>query len=58
MFPPNFNINIYSEHEDLKNIDKEILINHYNNYGKLEGKICSKIQDRNSLINFINIYHS
>lgn len=54
MFPTNFDINIYKKHEDLKNMDKENLINHYIIYGKLEGRICSKIHDRNSLINFID----
>lgn len=54
MFPPNFDINIYKEYSDLKNMCSETLIRHYKEYGRDEGRICSKISNRKNLIEYID----
>ena len=54
MFPPNFDINIYKEYSDLKNMSNESLIRHYKEYGRDEGRICSKMSNRKNLIEYID----
>ncbi len=53
--PVDFDINIYrSLHEDLKDFSDEVLIDHYNKYGREEGRYCSLIKNRNDFISIIN----
>jgi hypothetical protein len=46
-FPSEFDSNIYrSKNKDLLNMTDEELILHYNNHGKREGRICSRVENR------------
>lgn len=53
MFPLSFDPGIYKTHEDLKDLDLADLINHYESYGKNEGRTCSEIDSRNSIIEIL-----
>ena len=54
MFPPIFDIDIYKSYADIKNMDDEELKEHYKKYGKIEGRICSKISTKKNLIKYID----
>lgn len=54
MFPSNFDLNIYIKHADLKFMNNKLLEKHYKEYGKNEGRICSKISNRTELIKYID----
>ena len=54
MFPKSFELSVYKTYSDLKYLNDIDLINHYNNFGKEEGRISSLISSRDSLKNFIN----
>ena len=50
------NGNIYkTKYKDLENINDELLEKHYEECGKNEGRICSKISNRSELIKYIDI---
>lgn len=53
MFPSSFDPEIYKTHEDLKDLDLGELIKHYEFYGKNEGRKCSEIDSRNSIIEIL-----
>lgn len=53
MFPPSFDPEIYKLHEDLKDFSLGQLLEHYENYGKSEGRNASLIDSRKSLFNII-----
>jgi hypothetical protein len=53
MFPPSFDPKIYKLHEDLKDFSLEELLEHYENYGKSEGRKASLIDSRKSLFDII-----
>jgi len=49
-FPNSFDFDIYKKNNiDLQKFNNDGLLNHYNNYGKNEGRKCSQIFDRNDL---------
>jgi hypothetical protein len=52
-FPNSFDYDIYRQNIDLQNMTNTELINHYNLYGKNEGRKCCKIFNRESLIKYI-----
>jgi hypothetical protein len=55
MFPESFNNKIYRKlHDDLQNIKDDDLIDHYNNIGKNEGRVCCEISSKNALLSYIN----
>ncbi len=55
MFPKNFDYMIYkNENMDLMRYSIEDLQIHYENYGKFEGRKCSKIKSRQDFIGLIN----
>ena len=54
MFPSNFDLNIYKKQKDLNSMNNESLEKHYKEYGKNEGRICSKISKRSKLIKYID----
>lgn len=55
MFPPNFCVNEYkNNYTDLIKFSDDQLIKHYNNHGKTEGRICSKIYNRDMLKTYID----
>lgn len=54
MFPSNFDVKIYKKYTDLKSMNNKLLEKHYKLYGKTEGRICSKISNKSSLIKYIN----
>ena len=58
MFPESFNFEIYKKNnKDLENFSNNDLISHYNNFGINEGRICSKIFNRETLSFFIDTYN-
>jgi len=54
MFPESFDVDIYIKHSDLYHMNHEELINHYKKHGKNEGRQCSLVYDRVSLIKNID----
>lgn len=51
-FPPEFDAKIYrNRYADLSHFSKKKLIDHYNAYGKNEGRICSLVSNRRAFIN-------
>jgi hypothetical protein len=55
MFPENFDLHIYKEYNvDLKHMNPKQLLEHYSIYGQNEGRICSKIFNRDTLVSHIN----
>jgi hypothetical protein len=58
LFPEEFDINYYRiQNNDLINFDNNFLINHYLNYGIIEGRHCSIAQKREYLININNKFN-
>jgi len=53
MFPPSFDLEIYKLHEDLKDFSIGQLLEHYENFGKTEGRKTSLIDSRKSLLNIL-----
>jgi hypothetical protein len=55
IFPENFDCAFYKKNNvDLKHLQNKQLINHYKINGENEGRICSKILNRHSLVSYIN----
>ena len=54
MFPANFDVNIYKQYPDLKRLNNQLLKKHYIEYGKNEGRICSKISNKSRLLKYID----
>ena len=54
MFPSDFDLDIYKEWDDLKGMNNELLEKHYKEHGKNEGRVCSKISNRSTLIEYID----
>ncbi len=53
--PSNFDVDIYRNNNyDLKHMDNNEAYWHYEKYGKNEGRICSKIINRDTLKSYIN----
>jgi 2-polyprenyl-3-methyl-5-hydroxy-6-metoxy-1,4-benzoquinol methylase len=53
-FPASFDTDIYKvKNSDLHTMSNSELIAHYTQYGKQEGRICSEINSRNSLLSYI-----
>lgn len=58
-FPSEFDSIIYrSKNEDLSNMTDEELILHYNNNGKKEGRICSKVENRSFIPELLHNFSS
>jgi SAM-dependent methyltransferase len=54
-FPLEYEQHIYKhKNPHLKNLSSQQLLEHYNFYGRHEGLICSRIQNRNDFFNLIN----
>jgi SAM-dependent methyltransferase len=54
-FPLEYEEHIYKhKNPHLKNLSSQQLLEHYNFYGRHEGLICSRIQNRNDFFNLIN----
>ena len=54
-FPNSFDVDIYrANNKDLCNMNNIELCEHYDNCGKNEGRICSKINSRHDLISYIS----
>lgn len=54
MFPPSFDVVIYKQFNyDLNHLNEENLIDHYLQFGKSEGRICSTVDSRKSLVDII-----
>lgn len=55
IFPENFDCAFYQKNNvDLKHLQNKQLINHYKINGENEGRVCSKILNRHSLVSYIN----
>ena len=55
MFPEIFDLHIYKKYNvDLNHMNHEQLLEHYSIYGQNEGRICSKIFNRDTLTTHIN----
>ena len=53
-FPPEIDVSTYrSFHKDLLGLSQTQLIKHWENFGLLEGRTASKVQDRMSLMNLL-----
>lgn len=54
MFPSSFDPEIYRIYEDIKDFSLEQLLEHYEKYGKSEGRVSSEIRGKNDLLSLLD----